>query len=149
MTERRWGQSTGSSQSAPARSYVAFWTADRTTWNEMVAAGLPPDFLNMLAQDIDIGAGQLAAWLELYPEGDAFIATAGVLAVARLVGQVETIVSQSGNPDRFDAARWIGTWLAAPHPALGGRTPAEYLSSEDGRALLECLLGRMQSGAYS
>ena len=34
-------------------------------------------------------------------------------------------------------------------PALGGKTPNEFMGTEDGRALIENLISRMQSGAYS
>ena len=35
------------------------------------------------------------------------------LGIARLVGQVETVVSESGVVQGFDAARWTAEWLDA------------------------------------
>jgi putative toxin-antitoxin system antitoxin component (TIGR02293 family) len=72
-----------------------------------------------------------------------------VLGVARLIGQVETIVRESGEPENFNAAQWFAHWLEQPNPALGGKLPAEFLDTADGRMLIGDLLARMQSGAYS
>src|SRR5438093_2244211 len=54
-----------------------------------------------------------------------------VLGIARLVGQVETIVRESGNREGFDAAKWVARWLDRPQPALGGRRPAELMDTVD------------------
>lgn len=71
------------------------------------------------------------------------------LGMARLVGQVDAIVRQSGDPQGFDAARWVAAWLDRPHAALGGRRPAELMDTADGRSLVSDLIARMQSGAYA
>lgn len=72
-----------------------------------------------------------------------------VLAVVRLIGQVDSMVQESGDPAGFDAAKWTGEWLQRPHPALGGRCPSELLDTADGRALVADLLAQQQSGAYA
>ena len=72
-----------------------------------------------------------------------------ILAVVRLIGQVDTIVQESGNPAGFDAAKWVAEWLQRAHPALGGRTPGELLDTADGRGLVSDLLAQQQSGAYA
>jgi putative toxin-antitoxin system antitoxin component (TIGR02293 family) len=72
-----------------------------------------------------------------------------ILAVVRLIGQVDIIVRESGDPTGFDAAKWTGQWLQHPHPALGGRTPGELLDTADGRGLVSDLLAQQQSGAYA
>lgn len=69
--------------------------------------------------------------------------------IARLVGLVEKIVTESGNPENFDAARWTARWLSRPSPALGGRRPAELMRTPDGQRVVESIVARMQSGAYS
>jgi uncharacterized protein (DUF2384 family) len=70
-------------------------------------------------------------------------------SVARLVRLVEKIVAESGNLENFDAARWTERWLDRPNAALGGRLPAELMQTEDGRQVVESIVARMQSGAYS
>ena len=72
-----------------------------------------------------------------------------VLGMARLVGQVSTIVGESGNPEGFDAAKWVAAWLDRPLQALGGRRPAELMDTADGRGLVSDLVARMQTGAYA
>jgi putative toxin-antitoxin system antitoxin component (TIGR02293 family) len=72
-----------------------------------------------------------------------------VMGIARLVGQVQTLVEESGNPKGFDAAKWLAGWLDRPLPALDGKSPAEFMDTADGRALVSDLLAQQQSGAYA
>ncbi|WP_207539663.1 MbcA/ParS/Xre antitoxin family protein [Sabulicella rubraurantiaca] len=68
---------------------------------------------------------------------------------ADLVALVHRMVAESGNPEGFDARAWLANWMQAAIPALGGRTPQSFMDTEEGRALVTNILGRMQSGAYS
>jgi putative toxin-antitoxin system antitoxin component (TIGR02293 family) len=70
------------------------------------------------------------------------------LGMAVLLGQVESMVAESGNPRGFNAATWVADWLDRPQPALGGRRPGQLMDTADGRVLVSDLLSRMQSGAY-
>lgn len=72
-----------------------------------------------------------------------------VIGIARLVGQAQSLVEESGGPADFDAARWLAEWLDHPLPALGGRRPVEFMDTTDGRALVSDLLAQQQSGAYA
>ena len=72
-----------------------------------------------------------------------------VLTVVRLIGFVDSMVHESGDPAGFDPAKWTADWLQHSHPALGGRTPGELLDTSDGRVLVSDLLARQQSAAYS
>jgi putative toxin-antitoxin system antitoxin component (TIGR02293 family) len=72
-----------------------------------------------------------------------------VMGIARLVGQVQTLVEESGTPKGFEAAKWLAGWLDRPLPALGGKRPAEFMDTADGRALVSDLLAQQQSGAYA
>ena len=71
-----------------------------------------------------------------------------VVGMSQLIGQVEAMVAQSGNPEGFDAAKWVAQWLEAPLPALNGQRPADYLDTIEGQKLISNLLATMQSGAY-
>ncbi len=68
---------------------------------------------------------------------------------AQLIAQVEQIVRESGDPDGFDAGRWVAAFLDAPSPALGGRRPADFIETSEGRTVVSALIGQMQSGAYA
>ena len=72
-----------------------------------------------------------------------------LIGLAKLIGQVETIVQQSGEPAGFNPAKWFGQWMAHPAAALGGRKPEDLLDTSDGREAVSKLLSQMQSGAYA
>lgn len=71
-----------------------------------------------------------------------------VIGFSKLVGQVQVMVEQSGEPRGFDAARWLADWLDRPLPALGGQCPADYLDTVEGQEFVAGLLAKMYSGAY-
>jgi len=48
-----------------------------------------------------------------------------VMGIARLVGQAQNLIEQSGGSADFDAGRWIGDWLQKTLPALDGKSPGE------------------------
>jgi putative toxin-antitoxin system antitoxin component (TIGR02293 family) len=72
-----------------------------------------------------------------------------VLGIARLVGQAQSLIQDSGRSGTFNAARWVAGWLDRPLPALGGKRPGEYMDTADGRTLVADLLAQQQSGAYA
>ena len=72
-----------------------------------------------------------------------------MLALARLIGQVEQVVAESGSPEGFNAATWTAGWLTEPVAAVGGRMPGDFLDTADGQALVAGLVAQMQSGAYA
>jgi uncharacterized protein (DUF2384 family) len=72
-----------------------------------------------------------------------------VLGVETLIGMVQSMVEQSGDPEGFDAPRWVATWLAQPLPALAGATPASYMDTFEGQKLVAEILSMSQSGAYA
>lgn len=71
-----------------------------------------------------------------------------LLGVARLIGQVEAIVAESGDSQGFDAPEWLSRWLREPLPALGGTPPMALLDTMEGQAMVAEALARIQSGAY-
>lgn len=75
--------------------------------------------------------------------------SARLLGMARLVGQVQQMVAESGTPEGFDAAEWVATWLETPLPALDGHKPATFMDTADGQGIVSTLVARMQTGAYS
>jgi putative toxin-antitoxin system antitoxin component (TIGR02293 family) len=72
-----------------------------------------------------------------------------VLGIAKLVGQLEAMVEESGDPEGFDAPAWLSQWLRQPLPAFGGRKPIELLDTIEGQSLVAQALSRIQSGAYA
>ena len=72
-----------------------------------------------------------------------------VLGIDSLIGMVQNMVEQSGDPTGFDAARWVAGWLVNPLPALAGATPASFMDTFEGQKLVADLLSMSQSGAYA
>lgn len=72
-----------------------------------------------------------------------------VLGLAKLVGQLEAMVGEFGDPEGFDAPGWLSRWLRAPLPALGGDRPIGLLDTTEGQAVVSRVLAQMQSGAYA
>jgi putative toxin-antitoxin system antitoxin component (TIGR02293 family) len=76
--------------------------------------------------------------------GHAAIGMAKLLGIAQELAESST----ASGAAEFDAAAWLGRWIERPQPALGGRTPAELLSTPTGIEVVTRLLGSLESGAY-
>ena len=72
-----------------------------------------------------------------------------IVGVAKLIGQVQAMVAESGEVEGFDAAAWLARWIKEPLPALGGLPPVEFLDTMEGQGLVASALARIQSGAYA
>jgi putative toxin-antitoxin system antitoxin component (TIGR02293 family) len=72
-----------------------------------------------------------------------------VLGLQALIGQVCQMVPAQALHDGFDPARWLGSWLARPQPALGAEKPAAYMDTVEGQKLVSNLLMMAQSGAFA
>jgi putative toxin-antitoxin system antitoxin component (TIGR02293 family) len=72
-----------------------------------------------------------------------------VVGFAKLVGQVEAMVQESGDPTDFDARTWLARWLNEPLAAFGGVRPVDLVDTMEGQALVSAALAQIQSGAYA
>ena len=72
-----------------------------------------------------------------------------VIGLAKLVGQLEAMIEESGDPTGFDAPSWLSHWLRERLPALGGDRPIEMLDTMEGQAVVSRILAQVQSGAYA
>jgi putative toxin-antitoxin system antitoxin component (TIGR02293 family) len=72
-----------------------------------------------------------------------------VIGLAKLVGQLEAMVDESGEPAGFDARSWIARWLTEPLPAFGGARPVDLIDTMEGQGLVSSALAKLQSGAYA
>lgn len=72
-----------------------------------------------------------------------------VLGIASLVGQLQAIVEESGDPEGFDATQWLSRWLREPLSALGGEKPLSILDTMEGQSLVADTLAKVQSGAFA
>ena len=72
-----------------------------------------------------------------------------LMGLHQLIGQVEAMVEEAGDPEGFKAAPWLAAWLERPNLALGGQRPADLMDTAEGRSLVSRLLGMIRSGAYA
>ncbi len=72
-----------------------------------------------------------------------------VIGCAKLVGQVEAMVRESGEAAGFDAAAWMARWMTEPLPAFGGVRPIDLMDTMEGQGLVSAALAKVQSGAYA
>ena len=72
-----------------------------------------------------------------------------VIGLERLIGQIVSMVEDSGDPKGFDAAGWIGKWLELPVPAFGGAKPADFMDTMTGQTLVSSLLVKVQAGVFA
>jgi putative toxin-antitoxin system antitoxin component (TIGR02293 family) len=141
------------------RSFSVYFYADPISRVDAIKSGIPATFVDEIAAEM----GRTKEWL-LPTLG---LSTANfnrkksearplskdeserVLGIARLVGQVEAMVKESGNPAGFNAAQWVGRWLEEPLAALGGRKPGGLMDTAEGQAIVSNVLARAQSGTYA
>lgn len=72
-----------------------------------------------------------------------------VVGFAKLVGQLEAMIQDSGDASDFDARAWMARWLTEPLPAFGGARPADLMDTMEGQGLVSDALAVIQSGAYA
>jgi putative toxin-antitoxin system antitoxin component (TIGR02293 family) len=72
-----------------------------------------------------------------------------VIGIAKLVGQLESVIQESGDPEGFDAVAWMSRWLKEPLSAFGGTRPIDLMDTMEGQALVSTALAQLQSGAYA
>lgn len=140
-------------------SCVALYRAEPLERIELVKAGVMARDVPVLGRRMDLSNERLYAVLGLsrstvdrkVREDKPLSRDEGerVLGLARLIGQVDAMVAESGNAAGFDAAPWLARWLDEPLPALGGRPPSDYMDTAEGQTLVADMLLRLQSGAYA
>lgn len=152
----------GPSQSlveAAPLDFLALYRADAIARIRIVKNGLPARSLDVLAKYMTIPKARLVATLGLARSTVDRKARANrrlsmddsarLLGMARLIGQVQEMVAESGDPDGFSAASWVARWLQCSLPALDGRCPAEFMDTAYGQSLVSTVVARMQTGTYS
>lgn len=125
----------------------------------MVKQGIPAQEVGRLADALATPRENLYRWLGLPRQTVARKAKESkplspqegerLLGVARLVGQLEVMVRESGDPEGFDAAAWLVEWIEQPQPALGGGKPADLMDTNAGQGIVSQLLAQSQSSAYA
>lgn len=149
----------GGSQELHLFDYPAVYRAAPLERIELIKEGVSAAEVVQFAERLDTSKELLMRWLGLpratidrkakARQNLSTEQSERVLGLAKLIGQVQTMVQESGDPDGFDAARWVGQWLERPNPALGGCRPAQFMDTVEGQQLVSALLAKTQSGAYA
>ena len=140
-------------------SYAGLYGATPLERIDMIRHGVPAAEAKRLFADLSIGqaAGFKALNLSAATvnkkakHGDMLSRDESerVVGLAKLVGQVEAMVAESGDPQGFDGKAWLARWLNEPLPAFGGVRPADLVDTMEGQAMVAAALTRIQSGAYA
>ena len=140
-------------------SYLAVFHASPLERIDMIRHGIPAVEAKRILADLAIGQGAALRALNLSPatvnkkaKQDKTLSpedSERVIGMARLVGQLEAIVQESGDPKGFDPTAWMARWLNDPLPALGGTRPIDLMDTMEGQALVSTVLAQLQSGAYA
>lgn len=144
---------------AASTPFSRFYALEPLETVALVKQGVPARFLVRLIREMDspkqylvLALGIALSTATRKMEADTTLnldESERVLGLGKLIGQVQTIVEESGETAEFDAAKWVAEWIKTPQRALGGKRPDELLDTADGRQLVSDLIARQQSGAYS
>lgn len=140
-------------------SYIGVFRAEPVQRIDMIKAGIPASEAKRILADLAVNQAAGCRALDIPPatmnrkaRNNGRLSAAEserVLGVAWLVGQVQAIVEESGDPQGFDAAAWLSRWLSEPLAALGGVRPLDMLDTIEGQSLVSASLARIQAGAYA
>jgi putative toxin-antitoxin system antitoxin component (TIGR02293 family) len=143
----------------PRYAYAAFYRAAPVDRIKVIKAGVSARQLKLFISDLHFEQKTFFQALRLKTATVNKKAAAGqaltadeserVLGLAKLVGQLEVMLEESGDTAGFDANLWLSRWLHEPLPALGNRKPMDLLDTMEGQALVSQALAQIQSGAYA
>ena len=150
--------SAGTSKKLPHLSYLAAYRASPLERIDMIRRGIPASEAKRICAELSIGQGAGFKALNLSTATVNRKAKLGetlspeeserIVGFAKLVGQLEAMIQDSGNPANFDARAWMARWLTEPLPAFGGIRPADLIDTMEGQGLVSVALSQIQSGAY-
>jgi putative toxin-antitoxin system antitoxin component (TIGR02293 family) len=141
------------------QSFLDVFRAEPLTRVRIIKGGVSTSYVDRMAREMGMPKERLLPALGLSPatvnrraRESKKLSTEDserVVGMARLVGQVQAMVNESGNPKSFNAAEWVARWLEEPLAARGGRRPVELMDTTEGQAIVSNLIARVQSGAYA
>ena len=145
--------------SPSALSYTAVFHASPLERISLIRRGIPASEAKRIFSDLHItqGAGFTALNLSTatvnkkakHGENLSPEESERIVGLAKLVGQLEAMLQDSGNPANFDARAWMARWLTEPLPAFGGVRPADLMDTMEGQGLVAAALAKLESGAYA
>jgi len=149
----------GEPSAGQAMDYAEFYRADPLDRIQIIKDGVPALKAKRIINDLEISSSSAfkalrvpVATINRKAKNQELLSpdeSEKVLGIAKLIGQIEAMVEESGNPEGFNAPAWISRWLNEPLPAFGGTRPIELMDTMEGQALVSRTLDQIQSGAYA
>ncbi|WP_291714770.1 MbcA/ParS/Xre antitoxin family protein [Limnobacter sp. CACIAM 66H1] len=152
------------SSSSPQKDNFANYISSvyKTTLVErvgLIRAGIPAGYFYETAQAMGVSLANLSQSLGISLSLAYSIKSRGspsqkkslsnqIIGIHLLIGQVQNIVEECGDPEGFDAAEWLGTWAFGPNDSLGGHLPADYFDTVVGQEVVSNLLSAIRYGIY-
>jgi len=140
-------------------SYASLLDIEPMSRINEIQSGLPAAYAKLLLEMPELSRSTLLSALDLsvatfnkkVRDRDRLSTSEGerVIGFARLVGQVERMVSDAGEVASFDARAWLARWLTEPLPALGNVRPLDMMKTMEGQSLVSDKLAQIASGAYA
>jgi len=159
VTKRRPKVTAPATHHAPALSYLTVYRASPLERIDMIRRGILASDAKRLFAELPIGQGAGFKALNLSTatvnkkarQGDTLspVESERIVGFAKLVGQLEAMIQDSGDPAHFDTRTWMARWLTEPLPAFGGARPADLMDTMEGQGLISVALAQIQSGAYA
>ena len=144
---------------SPPFAYLDLYRASPTERLGVIRKGVPARNVKLLISDLHVDQKLIFDALNLKTATvnkkaakDQLLSTEDgerVIGLAKLVGQLEAMIEESGDPANFDAPEWLSAWLRQPSPALGGIRPLDLLDTMEGQAVVSKTLAQIQSGAFA
>ena len=101
----------------PDLSFAAIYRVEPMDRIKLIRDGIPARYINVISDSMGITKETLFKFLNLPKSTIDKKSVANqmlpieqgerLIGIAKLVGQVESIIAESGNPNGFDAAKWV------------------------------------------
>ncbi len=144
---------------AEALSYITVYRASPLERIDMIRRGILASEVKRIFAELPIGQGagfkalnfSTATVNKKAKHGDTLSTAESerIVGFVKLVGQLEAMIQDAGDPTNFDARAWMARWLTEPLPAFGGARPADLVDTMEGQSLVSAALAKIQSGAYA
>ncbi len=152
-------QAISAQRPSAGRYYLELFRASPLERVGLIKRGIRATEAKRIMADLAMGQGVTLKALKLSPatvnkkaKQDQSLSpeeTERVIGIAKLVGQIESMIQESGDPERFDAAGWLSRWLRDPLAAFGGERPIDLMDTMEGQAMVATALAQLQTGAYA
>ncbi len=137
-------------------SYVELYQMSQFDYLQRVIDGVSSQAIPDLVFDMGVSQTLICKMLGLSPStisrkvsaGQRLSTTEGeiILGIGKLIGQIQVILEECGDPERFNPATWLSSWVLTPLPALQGEKPEKYLGSINGQQFLSTIIAKAING---